>query len=39
MTPEEQQKLEQHIQGISEILLNNTPPEQLKDFESLELGH
>ena len=38
MTPQEQEKLKDHIKGISEILLKNTPPENLKDFESIELA-
>jgi hypothetical protein len=38
MTPEEQQKLDEHLKGISEILVNNTPKENLKDFESIELA-
>ena len=38
MTPEEQQKLNEHLKGISEILVNNTPKESLKDFESIELA-
>jgi hypothetical protein len=37
MTPEETQKLNEHIKGISEILINNTAIENLKDFESIEL--
>ena len=38
MTPEEQQKLNEHLKGISEIIVNNTPKESLKDFESIELA-
>lgn len=38
MTPEEKQKLQEHIKNISEILVQNTPSEQLKDFESIELA-
>jgi Trp operon repressor len=38
MTPDEQQKLKEHIKGISEILVKNTPQENLKDFESIELA-
>jgi hypothetical protein len=38
MTPEEQQKLDEHLKVISEILVNNTPKENLKDFESIELA-
>lgn len=38
MTPEEKLKLDEHLKGISEILVNNTPKESLKDFESIELA-
>jgi hypothetical protein len=38
MTPEEKQKLNEYLRGISEILVNNTPKENLKDFESIELA-
>ena len=38
MTPEEKQKLDEHLKSISEILVNNTPKESLKDFESIELA-
>ena len=38
MTPEDKRKLQQHIRSISEILVQNTPSEQLKDFESIELA-
>jgi hypothetical protein len=38
MTPEEKQKLDEHLKAISEILVNNTPKESLKDFESIELA-
>jgi hypothetical protein len=38
MTPEEQQKLNEHLKAISEILVNNTLKEDLKDFESIELA-
>jgi hypothetical protein len=38
MTPQEKQKLQEHIRSISEILVKNTPSEQLKDFESIELA-
>jgi hypothetical protein len=37
MTPEEKLKLNEYIKGISEILVNNTPKENLKNFESIEL--
>ena len=35
MTTEEQEKLNEHIKGIAEILFNNTPAENLKSFESI----
>jgi len=38
MTPEEKLKLDEHLKGIAEILVNNTPKESLKDFESIELA-
>jgi len=38
MTPEEKQKLNEYLKEISEILVNNTPKENLKDFESIELA-
>jgi hypothetical protein len=38
MTPKDKQKLKEYIKGISEILVKNTPPENLKDFESIELA-
>jgi hypothetical protein len=38
MTPEEKKKLNEHIKGISEILVNNTPKENLNDLESIELA-
>jgi hypothetical protein len=37
MNIQEQQELQQHLQAISKLLLKNTPKEQLKDFESIEL--
>jgi hypothetical protein len=37
MTPEEKEKLNEYILGISEILAKNTPQENLKDFESIEV--
>lgn len=37
MTPEEKKKLDEYIAGISEILAKNTSPEDLKDFESIEI--
>jgi len=38
MTPEDKQKLKEHIRSISEILVENTPSGSLKDFESIELA-
>jgi hypothetical protein len=38
MTPEDQQKLKEHMRSISEILVKNTSSESLKDFESIELA-
>ena len=38
MTPEEKKKLNEHIKGIAEILVNNTPKESLNDLESIELA-
>jgi len=37
MTPEDKQKLDEYLVGISEILAKNTPPENLKDFETIEV--
>jgi len=37
MTPEEKQKLDEYLTGIAEILAKNTPPEKLKDFETIEV--
>ena len=38
MTPEEHQKLKYHLKEISKLLYADTPSEQLKDFESIELS-
>jgi hypothetical protein len=38
MTPEDKQKLKEHMRSISEILVKNTPSNSLKDFESIELA-
>ncbi|MBC6472237.1 MAG: hypothetical protein GDA48_10925 [Hormoscilla sp. GM102CHS1] len=38
MTSEECRELEAHLQGLARILYKNTPPEQLKDVESIELA-
>ena len=38
MTPEEKQKLKEHMRSISEILVKNTPSYSLKNFESIELA-
>jgi len=37
MTPEEKQKLDEHLAGIAEILAKNTPECNLKDFETIEV--
>lgn len=37
MTPEETQELQAHLKAAAAILFKHTPPEQLKDFESLEM--
>ena len=37
MTPKERQELEAHLNAVAKILYKNTKPEQLKDFESIEL--
>ena len=38
MTPSEQYQLKQHLRAAAKILKNNTPDEQLQDFESIELA-
>jgi hypothetical protein len=37
MTPEDSQKLEEHLQEIAKILYQNTPQEQLENFETIEI--
>ena len=37
MTAKERQELESHLNAIAKILYKNTNPEQLQDFESIEL--
>jgi hypothetical protein len=37
MTPKERQEIEAHLNAVAKILYKNTNPEQLKDFESIEL--
>lgn len=36
MIPEKQQELQEHIQAISKILYEETPPEQLKSLAEIE---
>jgi len=38
MTPQEEQRLRQAAETIADILYNNTPDEQLQDFEGIELS-
>jgi hypothetical protein len=37
MTSEERQEIESHLNAVAKILYKNTNPEQLQDFESIEL--
>jgi hypothetical protein len=37
MTEKERQELESHLNAVAKILYKNTNPEQLQDFESIEL--
>ena len=37
MTPEEQQNIKIHLQAIAEVFYKNTSPDNLKNFESIEL--
>ena len=37
MTPEQRQKLKINLQEIADIFYQNTPPENLQSFESIEL--
>jgi len=36
MTPDQKEKLEQHLKAIAHILIDNTPEEQLTNFEGIE---
>ena len=36
MTPEQQQDLQEHIKAISQILYDDTPPEQLTSLAGIE---
>ena len=38
MTPEESKVLKDHLKAAAAILLNNTPKEELKSFNSIELA-
>lgn len=38
MTPEESKVLKEHLKAAAAILLNNTPKEELKSFNSIELA-
>ena len=38
MTPEESKVLKNHLKAAAAILLNNTPKEELKSFNSIELA-
>ena len=38
MTPEESKVLKDHLKAAAAILLNNTPTEELKSFNSIELA-
>ena len=37
MTPEQRQKLKINLQEIADIFYQNTPPDNLQSFESIEL--
>jgi hypothetical protein len=37
MTPEQRQKIKINLQEIAEIFYQNTPPDNLQSFESIEL--
>ncbi|MEG5141124.1 MULTISPECIES: hypothetical protein [unclassified Microcoleus] len=37
MTPEQRQKIKINLQEIADIFYQNTPPENLQSFESIEL--
>ena len=36
MTPEQKEELERHLKAIADILVDNTPEEQLASFEGIE---
>jgi len=38
MTPQEKQKVQEHLREVAKILLHNTPIEKQQDFESMELS-
>jgi len=38
MNAQEELQLQEHLQAIGKILVRNTPQEQLKDFEAIELA-
>lgn len=38
MTPEERKVLKDHLKAAAAILLNNTPKEELQNFNSIELA-
>ena len=38
MTPEEQALVQTKLREVAEILYNNTPPEALRTFETIELS-
>lgn len=38
MTPQEKQKVQEHLREVAQILYDNTPIEQQQDFESVELS-
>ena len=38
MNAQEELQLQEHLQALGKILVRNTPQEQLKDFEAIELA-
>ena len=38
MTPEEERIIEKNLEEVASILYNNASPEELKDFETVELS-
>lgn len=38
MTPSEKEQLKEYMEGIAAIFYNNTPSEQLENFEVIELA-